>query len=63
MMYFSLTPDLKRLYSSQHIAKNMRWHDSERPKKDGILGHVTDGRAWNEFDQKYSSFATDPRNV
>ena len=63
MRYFPLTPRLKRLYSSRHIAKDMRWHDSGRPKEDGGLRHPADGLAWKEFDRKYPSFAVDPRNV
>jgi len=40
----------------------MRWHDEVRTK-DGKLRHPTDGQAWKAFDEKYSSLASNPRNV
>ncbi|XP_073064444.1 uncharacterized protein [Primulina eburnea] len=63
MRYFPLTPRLKRLYSSRHTAREMRWHDAERLKDDGVLRHPADGSAWKMFDVKFPAFAMDPRNV
>ncbi|XP_042425958.1 uncharacterized protein LOC122013798 [Zingiber officinale] len=63
MRYFPLSPRLKRLYSSRHTAKDMRWHDVERPKENGVLRHPTDGSAWKMFDNKFLVFGMDPRNV
>ncbi|XP_073152210.1 uncharacterized protein [Henckelia pumila] len=63
MRYFPLTPRLKRLYSSRHTARDMRWHDAERLKDDGVLRHPADGSAWNMFDEKFPAFSMDPRNV
>ncbi|XP_073119967.1 uncharacterized protein [Henckelia pumila] len=63
MRYFPLTPRLKRLYSSRHTARDMRWHDAERLKDDGVLRHPADGSAWKMFDEKFPTFAMDPRNV
>lgn len=43
LRYFPITPRLKRfMYSSRHIAMDMRWHDVSRPKTDGILHHPPD---------------------
>ncbi|XP_062120517.1 uncharacterized protein LOC133834781 [Humulus lupulus] len=61
--YFPLTPRLKRLFSSRHTALDMRWHDFERPKENGVLRHPADGQAWKTFDKNYPAFAMDPRNV
>ena len=43
MRYFSLTPHLKRLYTSRYIAKYMRWDYDKRSMVDGVLRHLTDG--------------------
>ena len=40
----------------------MRWHDEVRTK-DGKLRHPVDDQAWKAFDDKYSGFASDRRNV
>ncbi|XP_042404102.1 uncharacterized protein LOC121993927 [Zingiber officinale] len=63
MRYFPLTPRLKRLYSSRHTARDMRWHDAERLKENGVLRHPADGSAWKMFDEKFPTFAMNPRNV
>ncbi|XP_042460322.1 uncharacterized protein LOC122043812 [Zingiber officinale] len=63
MRYFPLTPRLKGSYSSRHTARDMRWHDAERLKDDGVLRHPADGSAWKMFDEKFPTFAIDPRNV
>ena len=62
LRYFPLTPRLKRLYMSPHIAKQMRWH-GERMIDDDWLKHPADGEAWRDFDRKYPDFASDVRNV
>src|SRR4051812_32075815 len=63
MRYFPLTPRLKRLFSSRHTAHDMRWHNAKRPNENGVLIHPVDGQAWKTFDQRYPTFAADPRNV
>ncbi|KAM6543801.1 hypothetical protein CsatB_008248 [Cannabis sativa] len=63
MRYFSLTPRLKRLYSSRITAKSMIWHHTGKSKDDGVLRHPVDGLAWKDFDAKHPEFARDPRNV
>ncbi|XP_042459537.1 uncharacterized protein LOC122043125 [Zingiber officinale] len=63
MRYFPLTPRLKRLYSSRHTARDMRWNDAERLKENSVLRHPADGSAWKMFDEKFPTFAMDPRNV
>ena len=41
--YLLLTPRLKWLYASRHIAEDMRWHYDKRSMVDGVLRHPTDG--------------------
>uniref|UniRef100_A0A803MDX1 Transposase-associated domain-containing protein n=1 Tax=Chenopodium quinoa TaxID=63459 RepID=A0A803MDX1_CHEQI len=62
LWHFPLKPRLLRLYMCSETANLMRWHDEER-NKDELLRHPADGEAWKEFDQKYSDFANDARNV
>ncbi|GKC22562.1 zinc finger, PHD-type containing protein [Tanacetum coccineum] len=41
----------------------MTWHATGKCTEPGKMQHPVDGRAWKEFDTKYSNFATEPRNV
>ena len=58
--HFPLTRRLKRLFMSSKIAPLMRWHAS---KQEGNLRHLAEAHAQKEFDNKYSKFSCDPRNV
>ncbi|KAL2900629.1 putative pectinesterase/pectinesterase inhibitor 22 [Bienertia sinuspersici] len=40
----------------------MRWHKDERDN-DEIMRHPADSKAWKSFDEEYSSFADEARNV
>ncbi|XP_071909641.1 uncharacterized protein [Coffea arabica] len=60
--YFPLKPRLQRLFMSSKTASLMRWHEEERIK-DGKLRHPADSLAWKHFNDRYPSFASDPRNV
>ncbi|CAM8902812.1 unnamed protein product [Rhodiola kirilowii] len=62
--YFPLTPRLQRLYMSNHIAKDMRWHAENRKKEgDSDLRHPADGEAWQNFNNDFPAFANEIRNV
>nr|GEZ54624.1 hypothetical protein [Tanacetum cinerariifolium] len=63
LCYFSIIPRLQRLYKSSHTAKEMTWHATGKCTKPGKMQHSVDGKAWKDFDTKYSDFATEPRNV
>ncbi|XP_060671815.1 uncharacterized protein LOC132803254 [Ziziphus jujuba] len=54
---------LQRSFTSRHTAIDMRWHKEKRPNTNGVLRHPADGEAWKHFDEQYSIFAMDPRNV
>ncbi|XP_058003975.1 uncharacterized protein LOC110659856 [Hevea brasiliensis] len=62
LRYFPLIPRLQRLFASVKTSKDMRWHEEGRIK-DGLLRHPADGKAWKEFDSKFSEFSSDARNV
>ncbi|KAK3043088.1 hypothetical protein RJ639_001203 [Escallonia herrerae] len=47
---------------SPQMAKTMTWfHDKRR--KDRVLRHPADSKAWENFDNLYPTFALDPCNV
>ncbi|GJY83590.1 CACTA transposable element [Tanacetum coccineum] len=63
LRYFTLTPRLRRMYNSRHIAKYMTWHATGKCKEDGKMCHPVDGKTWKDFDQNHKQFALEPRNV
>ena len=63
MMYFPLTPHLKRLYMSKHTSQDIRWHKDRKADLEGVLRHPADDEAWRHFDEQFLSFPGDPRNV
>ncbi|GKA73394.1 hypothetical protein Tco_0779696 [Tanacetum coccineum] len=54
---------LQRLYKSSDTAKEMTWHAAGKYTEPGKMQHPVDGRAWKDFNTKYSDFAAEPRNV
>nr|GEX11928.1 hypothetical protein [Tanacetum cinerariifolium] len=48
---------------SSHTAKEMNWHATRKYTEPGKMQHLVDGRAWKNFDTKYSYFAKEPINV
>jgi len=62
LRYFPLIPRLQRLFQSEMTAKWMTWH-KEGKSDDGYLRHPTDSAEWKNFDERYSEFAAEPRNV
>nr|GFB35238.1 hypothetical protein [Tanacetum cinerariifolium] len=41
----------------------MTWHATGKCTDPGKMQHLVDGRAWKDFDTKYSDFAAEPRNI
>nr|GFA41276.1 hypothetical protein [Tanacetum cinerariifolium] len=62
LRYFSIIPRLQRLYKSSHTAKEMTWHATRKCTEPGKMQHPVDGKAWKDFDTKYSDFAVEPIN-
>ncbi|GJR03805.1 reverse transcriptase domain-containing protein [Tanacetum coccineum] len=63
LCYFPIIPRLQRLYKSSHTTKEMTWHATGKCTEPGKMQHPIDGRAWKNFDTKYSNFEKEPRNV
>nr|GEV74004.1 hypothetical protein [Tanacetum cinerariifolium] len=63
LCYFSIIPRLQRFYKSSHTAKEMTWHATGKYTKPDNMQHPVDGRAWKDFNTKYSDFSAEPRNV
>ena len=62
LWYFPLIPRLRNLFNTEHIAKNMTWHDTERQKA-GKMRHPADSKQWKDVDQKWPEFASESRNL
>ncbi|KAK5776674.1 hypothetical protein PVK06_044634 [Gossypium arboreum] len=62
LRYFPLIQRLQRLFMSSKTAEFMTWHHDQR-KDDGLLRHPADSLAWKSFNNKFPSFASDPRSV
>jgi len=62
LRYFPVTPRLKILYTNETTSKHMRWHKEELVE-DGKVRHPANSRAWKHVDDKYKTFADDPRSV
>ncbi|XP_042942758.1 uncharacterized protein LOC122307433 [Carya illinoinensis] len=64
LRHFPLKPRLQRLFMTANIARDMRWHKEQRPTDDGeSMRHPADAESWKRFDEDYSWFAQDARNV
>ncbi|XP_058740919.1 uncharacterized protein LOC131613250 [Vicia villosa] len=62
LRWFPLKQMLQRLFMSFEVVESMRWHQDGR-LNDGSLRHPADSLAWKEFDARYPTFSSDPRNV
>jgi hypothetical protein len=65
LYYMPITPRLKRLYLSEEIEKQMRWHkEGKRDSEDlNIMSHPADTEAWEALDRFDPEFARDHRSV
>nr|XP_017227907.1 PREDICTED: uncharacterized protein LOC108203473 [Daucus carota subsp. sativus] len=62
LRHFPLIDRLKRLFMSEHTAKQMTWYKN-REVKEGEISLPTDGDDWKNFDLQHPSFAKEFRNV
>nr|XP_017221555.1 PREDICTED: uncharacterized protein LOC108198305 [Daucus carota subsp. sativus] len=62
LRHFPLIDRLKRLFMSEHTAKQMTWYKN-REVKEGEISHPSDGDDWKNFDLQHPSFAKEFRNV
>ncbi|XP_020888558.1 uncharacterized protein LOC110230330 [Arabidopsis lyrata subsp. lyrata] len=62
LRYFPIIPRLKRMFRTVEMAKDLRWHFSNK-SSDGKLRHPVDSVTWKKMDDKYPSFAAEERNI
>ncbi|XP_056842958.1 uncharacterized protein LOC108829523 [Raphanus sativus] len=62
LRYFPVIPRLKRMFRSEEIAKELRWHFTNK-SSDGKLRHPVDSVTWEHMNAKYPSFAAEARNL
>jgi hypothetical protein len=65
LRYIPITPRLKRLFLSEEIVKQMRWHHEGKRKSEDpdIMSHPADSEAWHTLNRFDPEFARDPRSV
>ncbi|XP_010495471.1 PREDICTED: uncharacterized protein LOC104772569 [Camelina sativa] len=62
LRYFPIIPRLKRMFRSEDMAKDLRWHYTNK-STDGKLRHPVDSVTWAQMNEKYPSFAAEERNI
>ncbi|CAA7023801.1 unnamed protein product [Microthlaspi erraticum] len=62
LRYFPIIPRLKRMFRSEDMAKDLRWHFTNK-STDGKLRHPVDSVTWDQMNDIYPSFAAEERNV
>ncbi|KAF5459614.1 hypothetical protein F2P56_019550 [Juglans regia] len=63
LRHFPLKPRLQRLFMTERIACDMRWHKEQRVPDETSIRHPADSQSWKTFDQAHCRFARDARNV
>jgi len=62
LRYFPIIPRLKRMFRSEEMARNLRWHSTNQ-SSDGKLRHPVDCVTWKQMNDKYPTFAAEERNI
>ncbi|KAK9212492.1 hypothetical protein WN943_001874 [Citrus x changshan-huyou] len=62
LWYFPPILRFRRLFQSSQTAKDLTWYINER-EIDGKLRHPADSPAWKLVDEKWPTFALEPRNL
>ena len=62
LRYFPIIPRLKRMFRSEKMAKDLRWHCSNK-STDGKSRHLVDSVTWDQMNDKYPLFAAEERNL
>ena len=62
LRYFPIIPRLKRMFRTEEMAKDLRWHFTNK-SCDGKLRHPVDSVTWEKMNDKYPSFAAEERNL
>ncbi|XP_010451825.1 PREDICTED: uncharacterized protein LOC104734009 [Camelina sativa] len=62
LRYFPIILRLKRMFRSEEMAKDIRWHFTNK-STDGKMRHPVDSVTWDQMNEKYQSFAAEERNI
>jgi len=62
LWYFPIISRLKRMFRTEEMAKDLRWHFSNK-SSDGKLCHPVDSVTWEKMNDKYPLFASKERNM
>ncbi|XP_056845316.1 uncharacterized protein LOC108807544 [Raphanus sativus] len=62
LRYFPVIPRLKRMFRSEKLAMDLRWHFNNK-STDGKLRHPVDSVTWQSMNDKYPAFAAEERNL
>ena len=62
LRYFPIIPRFRRMYRSQKMAEDLRWHFNNK-SNDEKMCHPVDSVTWNVVDERFKSFSSDPRNL
>ncbi|KAL6194567.1 hypothetical protein ACLB2K_035649 [Fragaria x ananassa] len=62
LRYFPIIPRIKRMFLSASNSELLTWHSTHH-SHDGMMRHPVDSIQWRTVDQKWPSFASEPRNL
>ncbi|XP_056850720.1 uncharacterized protein LOC130500043 [Raphanus sativus] len=62
LRYFPVIPRLKRMFRSEQLAMDLRWHFNNK-STDGKLRHPVDSVTWQSMNDKYPAFGAEERNL
>ena len=62
LWYFPLIPRFKRMFQSSETIRDLIWHANKR-MINSKLRHPADSPSWKLVDEKWSIFASNPRNL
>ena len=63
LRHFPLAPRLKMMFATKEASEEAQWHKLKRQPSEKEMCHPADGEAWKHFDEVYSDFAEDARNL
>ncbi|XP_004298406.1 PREDICTED: uncharacterized protein LOC101297241 [Fragaria vesca subsp. vesca] len=62
LRYFPIIPRIQRMFLSASNSELLTWHSTHH-SQDGMMRHPVDSIQWRTVDQKWPSFASEPRNL
>lgn len=62
LRYSPVIPRFRRMFRCEKMAENLRWHFDQK-SSDGKMRHPVDSTTWDLVNNKWESFAAEPRNL